>query len=350
MSAQGAALALDPSTSSPLDPCRITKASNLCYPGVWVNRLSKAVGCSVLSAFCLFPARTRADSLHCESQRQSSGYLAVEERGYELFIETGATGQVQMRLRLTYFNSSSQPMDILSRVALPAHSMLKDLLVRGDHGWVSGKATTTSTIKNAPPQGTWFASLLEDSATPDNIQIAQIIGTKLAPSSYTSIELELSVPVQQRMQTQRLCLPPRMISGPGLLQERRVSIRDHQGKAKTFWIDQEKQKSTNQILRSNDRDCLVWSSKKQEPAALHANFSAYSLGKRNNPFSLTIELGPDKSDLPKNVSVMLDSSSSVQPSTFHRGVKLFSAINKKNEGNTSLWKFSRRAEVMKPKT
>lgn len=241
-------------------------------------------------------------------------------------------------------------MDILSRVALPAHSMLKDLLVRGDHGWVSGKATTTSTIKNAPPQGTWFASLLEDSATPDNIQIAQIIGTKLAPSSYTSIELALSVPVQQRMQTQRLCLPPRMISSPGLLQERRVSIRDHQGKAKTFWIDQEKQKSTNQILRSNDRDCLVWSSKKQEPAALHANFSAYSLGKRNNPFSLTIELGPDKSDLPKNVSVMLDSSSSVQPSTFHRGVKLFSAINKKNEGNTSLWKFSRRAEVMNPKT
>lgn len=313
-----------------------------------MKRLSEAIGCSALFLVCLSSGLSHADSLHCESQAQSSGYLAVEERGYELFIEAAASGQAKVRLRLTYFNSSSQPMDLLSRVALPAHSVLKDLLVRGDHGWIPGEPTSQSTSKSPPPHGTWFASLLNDSKIPDSIRVAQIVGTKLAPSSYTSIELVLAVPVQQRMQTQRLCLPPRMISGPGMLLQRRVSVRDHHGTPKPFWIDQTKQKSTNQVLRSNDRDCLVWSSRKQSPAALHANFSHYSKGSAQDSFALTVELGPDKYKVPKNISVMLDNSSSVQSSTFGRGAKLFETINSNLKEKASLWIFSRRAKPLSP--
>lgn len=311
-----------------------------------MKRLSKAGLKSALTLACLQPLPSRADSLHCESQQQSSGYLAVEERGYELFIEPKSSGLAELRLRLTYFNSSSQAMDLLSRVALPPHSDLQELLVRGDHGWVKSKPTNMSASQTPPAEGTWFASLLDRSVVPSGLQVAQIIGTKLAPSAYTSVELVLSVPVQQRMQTQRLCLPPRMITGPGLLQERRVSVRDHHGRPKAFWIDDQKQRSTDQVLRSNDRDCLVWASKKQNPSALHASFPKYTKGKNSNPFALTLELGPDIPKKPKGITVMLDNSTSVDPSTFHRGAKLYSLLRNQLKPKASLWTFARNAHAL----
>lgn len=311
-----------------------------------MKRPSKAIFASALALAILPWDQSRADSLHCESQGQSSGYLAVEERGYEIFIEPQGSGLAHMRLRLTYFNSSSQPMDLLSRVALPAHSELQELLVRGDHGWIKSKATTKASAQSPSPAGTWFASLLEKSDIPDGMQVAQITGTKLAPSSYTSIELVLSVPVQQRMQTQRLCLPPRMIVGPGLLQERRVTIRDHHGKPKPFWIDDQTQKSNAQVLRANDRDCLHWASKKQKPSALHASFSKYAQGKESNPFALTLELGPDTPRQPSTVTVMLDNSTSVEPSTYHRGAKLYALLRSKLKAKATLWSFAKDAHPL----
>lgn len=280
-----------------------------------------------------------ADSLHAQSQVQSSGHLAVEERGYEVFIEPRPKGQSSLRLRITYFNSSSQPMDMVSRLAVPANSEIVGVAVQGDHGWIAG-GPSQPRVQKDEIQGV-YATLVPSHERNGSSAIAELVGRQLPAQAYTAIELQLNVPVQRLLDHERLCLAPRMIQGPGLQSHRRVSLRDSHGKAMAFFVDGTPQSEPSTRLPANRGGCISWFAPQRYRNPLHFDFYAYAPSDQGHRFALDLALGPQAQRPTQGLSVMLDASSSVETQTFARGVQLYATIQKLGIQGTGLWSFDR---------
>lgn len=300
----------------------------------------------ILAAFAFlaigaFVGTAQADSLHCESQAESAGHVAIEERGYELFVNPGAQGLSQVRLRITYFNSSSKALDFVARLALPGASQLEGLKVQGEEDWVVGGQSAKD------PQGQKhpgvYAKALEKMQDAQ-LSAFEVRGSAIPPQSYTSVELVFSVPVERFMSRESLCFPARMLRGPGLAGQRRFSLRDATGKAQSFWLDDVSNQGQASVSAPSAREsCMSWSAPAASRARLDLHIPHFAPGKGSSRFALSMALGQEKMRKAQKISVMLDNSTSLSKESFELGLRLERSIVTLRKHKGELWLFDRSA-------
>lgn len=288
-----------------------------------------------------YVAPALADSLHCESQAESAGHVAIEERGYELFVSPGEAGLSKLRLRITYFNSSSKALDFVARLALPGASQLEGLKVQGEEDWVVGGQSAKDSQEQASPG--LYAKALE---TMQSAQLSafELRGSAIPPQSYTSVELSFSVPAERFMSRESLCFPARMIRGPGLVGQRRFSLRDAKGKTQSFWLDDVSNQGQASVSAPSAREsCMSWSSPAANRAQLNLHIPRFAPGKSSSRFALSMALGQEKLRKAQKISVMLDNSTSLSEESFALGLGLERALMALRKQKGELWLFDRSA-------